>query len=335
MRTWIVATAAALVASIGAALVLTGPAGASGDPSLDRAIAITPPAGWVLAPASVSDAQAARQEQIVGAAAQLQFTFASKEWTQPNSTNQLTVALWAYAPKGIGQVKTRVNLEKETCGQGQIAVTGSVAGVAGSKETSCSTPPPGGSTSGATPTTYAFTTIGWFDGDTYATVHAIGLPSSQVAAYARQVAAAIPAGGVSAGSSSSSTSDRPLIGVGAAAVLAALAVVVVLRRRRRATGYTQPLPSTAAAPSPAPAYVHAGAGATASDPMAGVTRQPTEAMPPLPTFRQSPTAASTAVPGWHPVPGDPTKTAYWDGTQWAAFRQWDGHQWVDAAALHR
>jgi len=328
MRTWMVATAAALVASGGAVLVLTGPAGAAGDPSLEGDIAITPPAGWVLAPASVSDAQAAHQEQIVGSAAQLQSSFASKEWAQPNSTNELTVAVWAYAPAEIGQVKDRVNLEKETCGQGQTEVTSSVPDVAGSKETSCSTPPPGGSTSGATPTTYAFTTIEWFDGDTYAIVHAIGLPSSQVAAYARQVSAALPAGGVSAGSGGSG--DGLLIGVGAVVALVALGAVVVVGRRRRGTAHSPPIPSTAAW-SPAPAYTDVG---EIGEPMAGVTRRRTEPGPPLPAFQQSPAVTMTAPPGWHPVPGDPTKTAYWDGTRWAAFRQWDGHQWVDAGALH-
>jgi len=56
-----------------------------------------------------------------------------------------------------------------------------------------------------------------------------------------------------------------------------------------------------------------------------------EATTPLPSFRPGEVVLPTAPPGWHPLQGDPTRLAYWDGTQWAAFRQWDGRQWVDAA----
>lgn len=33
--------------------------------------------------------------------------------------------------------------------------------------------------------------------------------------------------------------------------------------------------------------------------------------------------------GWHPDPGDPQVTRYWDGTRWSAERRWDGTAWVD------
>jgi hypothetical protein len=332
MRTRIAAAAAALVTCTGAVLLAT-PAGAVGDPSLDRAIAVTPPAGWVLAPASVSEAQAAQQEQIVGVADQLEV--ASKEWTQPNSTNDLTVTLVAFTPSDIAQVEGRVDAERATCGAGQTEVTAGVPGIAGAKETTCSTTQ-GGTTTGGAPSTYGFTTIGWFAGDTYATVRAIGLPSPQVAADAREVARSIPTGGFSAPSAGSSDDLLPVI-VAAVAAAAVAGALVVVWRRRQASGSIapvaadgQPFPAPAAAWNPVAAYSPAAGRVGAPT---EVMRQPTEVMAPLPAFQAG--AAPAAAPGWHALPGDPTKTAYWDGARWAAFRQWDGNQWVDAAALRR
>src|ERR1700722_611464 len=114
-RTWIVAAAAALGATLGASLVLSGPAAAEGDPILDSALSITPPAGWILAPSSVSDAQIGQDEQIVGEVTHFEFKVAVKEWTQPNSTNQLTAALLAYSSEEIGQVKARFDAVKPVC----------------------------------------------------------------------------------------------------------------------------------------------------------------------------------------------------------------------------
>jgi LPXTG-motif cell wall-anchored protein len=338
-RTWIAVTAAALVTILGAPVLLSGPAAAAGDPTLDNAIAITPPAGWVLAPSALSDAQVAEEEQIVAGAQHIDYKFASKEWTQPNATNQLVVTLWAYSAQEISQVKRQIEAERQVCGQGQTAVTGSVAGIPGSAQTSCSTAPPNGTTAGPASTTYDFTNISWFTGDTQAEVHAVGVPPAQVAADAREVAKAIPAGGFAVGSGSSSST---LLLIGAGIAIVAVAAVIVVRRRRQTglaapfAGAPQPFLSTAHSWNATPAYSPVD---TASPAPATVARQPTEAMAPLPAFRPvvqaAPAAVPAAAPGWHPLPGDPTKTAYWDGTQWAAFRQWDGHQWVDAAAVPR
>jgi hypothetical protein len=292
------------VTTLGALISFVGPAAATTDAALGNAITITPPAGWVVAPASVSNEEVAQQEQTIGETVHVEFSAASKEWTQPNSTNQLTVTLLAYTPAEIAKIKSAVDAEKAPCGAGQSAVTSSVSGVAQSKETVCTTASSNGSAG-----TYGMIEVGWFNADTYATVNAIGLPSAQVASYARQVARTIPTGGFSA-SPPSSGGGFPLIEVVVVvvAVAAMVAAAAVVRRRR-------------AAERRAPAGT--------------VTRQPTEAMPPLPPFRPGQAAAPTVAPGWHPLPDDPTKTAYWDGTRWAAYRQWDGHQWVDAAVAQR
>jgi len=56
---------------------------------------------------------------------------------------------------------------------------------------------------------------------------------------------------------------------------------------------------------------------------------------PLPSFHQSQVVLPSAAPGWHPVNGDQTKLAYWDGAQWAAYRQWDGTAWVDVPPVRQ
>jgi|HubBroStandDraft_1064217.scaffolds.fasta_scaffold269358_2 hypothetical protein len=50
---------------------------------------------------------------------------------------------------------------------------------------------------------------------------------------------------------------------------------------------------------------------------------------PLPHFHPTHLVTTAAVAGWHPVQGDPTRVAYWDGERWTAMRRWDGQQWVD------
>jgi hypothetical protein len=295
------------VTTLGALLAFAGPAAATSDAALANAIAITPPAGWVAAPASVADEQVGQEEQTIGETVHVEFSAAGKEWTQPNSANQLTVTLLAYTPADIAGIKRAVAVEKASCDAGQSAVTSAVSGLPDSKQIVCTTAASNGSAS-----TYGMVEVGWFTADTYATVNAIGLPSAQVASYAREVARTIPTGGFTATPTGVTTSGSrfPLIVLVliVLAVAAIIAAVVFLRRRR--------------AP---PAAAQAGP----------VTRQPTEAMPPLPPFRRGQVTPPSVAPGWHALPDDPTRTAYWDGTRWAAYRQWDGHQWVDAAAARR
>ena len=303
-RTRNVARAAALVTTLGALICFSVPAAATTDAALENAIAITPPAGWVAAPASVASEEVAQQEQTIGETVHVEFSAASKEWTQPNSTNQLTVTLLAYTPAEIAAIKSAVAAEKASCGAGQSAVTSAVSGLPESKQIVCTTAASNGSAS-----TYGMIEVGWFNADTYATVNAIGLPSAQVASYAREVARTIPTGGFTASPPGASSSGFPLIAVVVIvlAVVALVAAAVYVRRRRAA--------------------VRARAGPA--------TRQPTEAMPPLPPFRPGQVTPPSVAPGWHPLADDPTKTAYWDGTRWAAYRQWYGHQWVDAAVAQR
>jgi len=284
MRTWIVAAVTALMTVV----VLSwssGTAWAAGDPSLDGAIDITPPAGWVAEPTAMSSAEIVQLEQAQTAAAGASLRFASKGWIQPNSTNQITVTLESFPSELLSAVQRNVRSETVRCGPGQAPASRPVPGIPGSKETACSASS-GGAAAAATTGTYGFTDLVWFDGDIVAVIRANGLPNAQVDADARRIAAAIPTGGVAR---SVPTLEFVLIGLGV--VVAALATGVIVRRRVTA----------AAAPG-------AATGGQGGPGMAA---------------------------GWHPVPGDPAKTAYWDGARWTAFRQWDGRQWVEVTGHRR
>lgn len=116
--------------------------------------------------------------------------------------------------------------------------------------------------------------------------------------------------------------DLLLIGAGfLIAALLLLVLVLRVRRRRRAD-----VVSTRAAPTHTfPVTAESWRGS-------GLTEEPTGK---LPAFRASNVVIppTTVSQGWHPVEGDSTRIAYWDGVRWAAFRQWNGTAWVDPTAV--
>jgi len=108
----------------------------------------------------------------------------------------------------------------------------------------------------------------------------------------------------------------------AAGVILLLIIVLLLRiTRRRQTEATSVAGTQHTFPSSADTWHNAD-----------LTK---ESNSPLPAFHQSEVLLPTTAPGWHPVQGDQTKLAYWDGNQWAAYRHWDGTQWVDTAGMRQ
>jgi hypothetical protein len=138
-------------------------------------------------------------------------------------------------------------------------------------------------------------------------------------AAAAPVAAAPPHGVAESLAFAHSRHDLTLI---AAGVILLLILVLLLRILRRKTEATSSIDGTQRTFPPSADTWHNADLAKESN-------------APLPSFRQSEVVLPAAAPGWHPVQGDPTKLAYWDGTQWAAYRHWDGTQWVDAAGVHQ
>ena len=112
--------------------------------------------------------------------------------------------------------------------------------------------------------------------------------------------------------------DITLIGAGVIVLLIIVFILRVTRRRRE----------TAATTTAEPQHTFPQSADTWHD--ADLARESNAA---LPSFHQTQVVLPAAAPGWHPVQGDQTKLAYWDGTRWAAYRQWDGQQWVDAASV--
>jgi hypothetical protein len=113
--------------------------------------------------------------------------------------------------------------------------------------------------------------------------------------------------------------DLLLIGAGLLiAVLLLVILVLRVRRRRRASvvRVSDRLP---------PAFPQSAESWRGT----GMVEEPTR---PLPKFQASTVVLPTQETGWHPVQGDPTRIAYWDGTRWSAYRHWDGRQWVEATS---
>jgi hypothetical protein len=112
--------------------------------------------------------------------------------------------------------------------------------------------------------------------------------------------------------------DMILIAGGVILLLIIVFILRVTRRRRE----------TAATTTHEPQHTFPQSADTWHD--ADLARESNAA---LPSFHQTQVVLPTVAPGWHPVQGDQTKLAYWDGTRWSAYRQWDGQQWVDAASV--
>jgi len=309
MRTWITAAVAAL-ATVGGATLVVGGQAAGGDTGLGNAIAVTPPPGWQPMSAAMLTVLASDLRYEAAQAAHEttnDVTVAVKGWDQPNSSNQLTVAL-TDPPSSVstGELRSLVN---STCAGGPDSLH-PLSGVPNSLEALC-----GGGDPGSVPD---FTAIGWVQGSTLAIVRGSGLSTGMMDSVARREAALIPTTGVS-GSFGFSNRDLYLIAAGVIIVLLLLVLVLRVRRRRHASALAA---SGAHARRMFPTTTDSWVDANLT----------TESMNPLPAFKPGELILpSVTPPGWHPIQGDPMKLAYWDGSQWAAYRQWDGQQWVDAA----
>jgi hypothetical protein len=110
--------------------------------------------------------------------------------------------------------------------------------------------------------------------------------------------------------------DVLLIGAGLLIALLLLVVLGLRVRRRRRAQYVR---VSDIAPRVFPQTAESWRGT-------GLAEEPTG---PLPKFEPSTIVLPAPERGWHPVEGDRARIAYWDGTRWAAFRQWDGQDWVE------
>ena len=115
---------------------------------------------------------------------------------------------------------------------------------------------------------------------------------------------------------------KDLLDIGGGILIALLLLVVLLLRvRRRRRSEVAKAPETKHRSFPQTAEAWRGSG---------LAEEPTGT---LPKFEAGSVVLPTVqrAPGWHPVQGDRTRLAYWDGSTWAAYLHWDGRQWVDPA----
>jgi hypothetical protein len=115
-----------------------------------------------------------------------------------------------------------------------------------------------------------------------------------------------------------SRKDITDIGAGLAIVVLLLVILLLRVRRRRRAGVAA-APETRHRSFPQTAEAWRGSG---------LAEEPTGT---LPRFEASSVVLPEVrlAPGWHPVQGDRTRLAYWDGSNWSAYLQWDGRQWTD------
>ncbi len=118
-------------------------------------------------------------------------------------------------------------------------------------------------------------------------------------------------------------SHRDVIDIAAGLVIVVLLAVILILRVRRRRGQVVRAPETRTQAFPTTAEAWRGSG---------LAEEPTGR---LPKFEASSVVLPplAVTPGWHPVQGDATRLAYWDGGSWTAFRQWDGHAWVDPTVV--
>jgi hypothetical protein len=114
--------------------------------------------------------------------------------------------------------------------------------------------------------------------------------------------------------------DALLIGAGLLITLLLLVILVLRVRRRRRAGVVRVSDHL---PPAFPQSAESWRGT-------GMVEEP---FGPLPKFQASTVVVvPTQETGWHPVQGDRTRIAYWDGTKWSSYRRWDGQQWVEATS---
>src|ERR1700728_4704687 len=96
VRIPIMTAVAALMATTGAVVLGSGPAAAAGNPTLDHAIVVSAPPGWVATPASSLSARETQDMEQSSALYHGTYTEEAKLGTRPTSTNRFVAELGNY-----------------------------------------------------------------------------------------------------------------------------------------------------------------------------------------------------------------------------------------------
>jgi len=328
-----------IVAGLGAAeLAGASPAGAAGDPTLDRLIITSPVPGLPpINPPSLS-AAATNLEHEEQSTYGVTVRVALQGWGAAGG--DIVVIALASFPAGIpaggdtdsGQSVGRVCTGS---GAGAPASVAAVADLPNSAEGLCIGATGSGQKDEAV--------VVWVKANVLGVVISIQLPTAQAASIALDQDQALPAGGVG----KSGHTELLLILGGLAVVAVAAVLVLVARARRRATPFPAWFDSAGVggqSPGGVPPWGVSAANGTWPP-------SPSRTSPPFPSAAPAPGAGSPgpfgsgqgqapALPptaplplpvGWYPTAGDPPRLGYWDGTAWVAWQIWDGAAWVTLA----
>jgi len=279
---------------------------AAGDSALDGRIVSDALPGWTRLPSTLLDRLVATERGAVSGATSLNVTVAAEGWSL--GTRSIIVVLLEF-PAGatLGQVKPRAAVVG-ACATSTLSAPRtlhSYAGITGSAEATCA-----GRTSAGIP--LSATVMAWQRQSVFALVIGNRFVPTELESFAVKQDAALTAASSPINNSSGSGSSVwvVLVIVGVAVVLGLIVFLLVARSRARM-----------------PAPVQALGGPLSSGvPTAYGT--PSYSAPSYSAFAP-PAAPPAAEPGWQPVNGDPTRIAYWNGSQFTAWKRWDGSSWVD------
>jgi hypothetical protein len=295
---------------------------AAGDSALDRRIVSDALPGWTRLPNTLLERLAATERGAVSGATSLPVTVAAEGWSQ--GTQSIIVVLLEF-PAGapLGDFKPR-DAVVGACATSTLSgpkTLQSYAGITGSAEATCA-----GRSSAGVP--LSATVMAWQQQSFFALVIGNRFVPSQLESFAVKQDAALTATSspINNPSDPGSSVWVVFVIVGVAIVLGLIVFLLMARSRSRMPAPVQALGGPASFGPPtaygSPTYGSPAYGTPSASPSAAAA--PGAFAPPA-----APTPPPAAEPGWQPIDGDPTRIAYWDGSEFTARKRWDGSNWVD------
>ncbi|MGD0083886.1 MAG: hypothetical protein ABSD78_11895 [Acidimicrobiales bacterium] len=302
------------LAVLGLLLLVSSPASAAGDPTVDHYILSNPVPGWTQVSSADEKAALVAAEAVVSSVEHQTITIAGEGWQSSDSAGHLAVVLIAFphtATLTPGPAGTPGGAVGQLCGApAGVQASLSVPGVPDSAIQTC----PADGVSGGVITTYVM----WVQGNVIGLTEGSGLSAKVVSQIAQRESAMVPASGISL-PSGLSTLEIGAIAGGAVLVVAAVVILVVRSRRSKQPAWS----AAAGATGPPGATGHPtdqGWGwesyPTAVNTSAGGA---TSGWQPYPTAVD--TSAGGAASGWQPYPTAVDTSAGGAGQQpWSASR---------------
>ncbi len=226
-RRWLAVSLVALVAMTVVATT-TVPAGAAGDPALDRLIVEEPVPGWTQLPASLLQSLSSGLSRTESGITNEAATSAIEGWQGATGGQTMIVALVRF-PQNIpfasrNSREGAISMCTSSTGN-PPSIVQAFGSIPGAQEAQCS----GTTASGIA---IAGTSLSWVKGNVIVAMEGVGPPQSEVESVALRQDAAVPADGVQDAGSDTGIVVAVLVGA-AAAIALGVTVGLTLRRRTR------------------------------------------------------------------------------------------------------